>query len=83
MESEIADVGMLALEDAESGELVWLDTSDPAWRKGFSQRAGQFEATKQRTLASAGVDRVKIQTDQDYARALTIFFQKRNKRIRH
>jgi uncharacterized protein (DUF58 family) len=83
LESEIADVGMLALEDAESGELVWLDTSDPTWRQGFSQRTGQFEAVKQKTLANAGVDRVKIQTDQDYAKALTIFFQKRNKRIRH
>jgi len=83
MESEIADVGMLALEDAESGELVWLDTSDPAWRQRFARRTGQFEAVKKKTLANAGVDRVKIQTDQDYAKALTVFFQKRNKRIRH
>jgi hypothetical protein len=83
MESEIADVGMLALEDAESGELIWLDTSDPAWRDRFARHSNQFEATKQRTLAGAGVDRVRIQTDQDYAKALTIFFQKRNKRIRH
>ncbi len=83
MESEIADVGMLALEDAESGELVWLDTSDPAWRQAICPaywpvRSGQAEDPGQR-----GVDRVQIQTDQDYAKALTIFFQKRNKRIRH
>ena len=83
MESQIADVGLLALEDAESGELVWLDTSDPAWQRRFAQRTGQFETVKQKTLANAGVDRVKIQTDQDYAKALAIFFQKRNKRIRH
>jgi uncharacterized protein (DUF58 family) len=83
MEAEIADVGMLALEDAESGELVWLDTSDPTWRNRFAHCGGQFEAAKQRTLAGAGVDRVRIQTDQDYAKALTVFFQKRNKRIRH
>jgi len=83
LETEIADVGMLALEDAESGELVWLDTSDPEWRDLFSQRTRQFEATRRKTLASAGVDRVQIQTDQDYAKALTVFFQKRNKRIRH
>jgi uncharacterized protein (DUF58 family) len=83
MEAEIADVGMLAIEDAESGDLVWLDTSDPEWRARFSQRAGQFETDKQKTLANAGVDRIQIRTDKDYARALTIFFQKRNKRIRH
>jgi uncharacterized protein (DUF58 family) len=83
MESEIADVGMLALEDAESGELVWVDTSDPAWRRLFARSTNQFESAKRSTLASAGVDRVRIQTDEDYARALTVFFQKRNKRIRH
>lgn len=83
LEAEIADVGILALEDAESGELLWLDTSDPAWRQIFARRTGQFEAEKRRTLASAGVDRVAIRTDQDYAKALTIFFQKRARQIRH
>ena len=83
LESEIADVGMLALEDAESGQLIWLDTSDPEWRGRFAQRTQRFDAAKRKTLASAGVDRVAIRTDQDYAKALTIFFQKRAKQIRH
>ena len=83
METEIANVGLLTLEDAESGELVWLDTSDAAWRDLFALRTSEFETTKRRTLANAGVDRVQIRTDRDYAKALTIFFQKRNKRIRH
>jgi uncharacterized protein (DUF58 family) len=83
LEAEIPDVGMLALEDAESGELVWLDTSDPAWRQRFAVETVQFESAKRRALANAGVDRVRIGTDEDYAQALTLFFQKRNKRIRH
>jgi uncharacterized protein (DUF58 family) len=83
LEAEIADVGTLTLEDAESGELVWLDTSDPAWRQQFAQSTSQFVEAKRKTLASAGVDRVPIRTDQDYAKALTIFFQKRAKQIRH
>jgi uncharacterized protein (DUF58 family) len=83
LETEIADVGLLALEDAESGELVWLDTSDPAWRQSFALQTSTFESAKRRTLASADVDRVAIRTDQDYAKALTIFFQKRAKQIRH
>jgi uncharacterized protein (DUF58 family) len=83
LEAQIADVGTLALEDAESGEMIWLDTSDPAWRDQFARRTSHFEMTKRKTLASAGVDRVQIHTNQDYAKALTIFFQKRNKRIRH
>jgi len=83
LEKNIADVGMLALEDAESGELVWLDTSDPSWRALFAERTRQFEQAKSKTLANAGVDRIQINTDQDYAKALTLFFQERVKRIRH
>jgi uncharacterized protein (DUF58 family) len=83
MDTEIADVGMLALEDAESGELIWLDTSDPDWQEMFEQRTRRFEVEKRKALANAGVDRVSIRTDEDYAKALAIFFQKRNKRIRH
>jgi uncharacterized protein (DUF58 family) len=83
LEAGIADVGVLALEDAESGELVWLDTGDPAWRQVFERRTRRFDTDKRKALANAGVDRIQIRTDQDYARALTIFFQKRAKRIRH
>ncbi|MGD8737191.1 MAG: DUF58 domain-containing protein [Anaerolineae bacterium] len=82
LEDEIADVGMLALEDAESGDLIWLDTSDRGWRQLFDRRARAFEEEKRKALAGAGVDCVRIETDQDYAKALTLFFQKRNKQIR-
>jgi uncharacterized protein (DUF58 family) len=83
LESAIADVGLLALEDAETGELVWVDTSDTAWREWFAAHAAQFETVKKKTLANAGVDRVQIHTDQDYAKALTLFFQKRARQIKH
>lgn len=83
LEAGIADVGVLALEDAESGELVWIDTGDPAWRQIFERRASRFDTDKRKTLANAGVDRIQIRTDQDYAKALTIFFQKRAKQLRH
>ena len=83
LEAGIADVGVLALEDAESGELVWLDTGDPAWRQIFERRTSRFDTDKRKTLANAGVDRIQIRTDQDYAKALTIFFQKRARQIRH
>jgi uncharacterized protein (DUF58 family) len=83
LETKIADVGVLTLEDAETGELLWLDTSDPVWQDTFAQRTSQFETTKNKVLANAGVDRIKINTDQDYVKALTIFFQKRAQRLRH
>ena len=83
LETHMPDVGLLALEDAETGDLVWVDTSDPAWRKLFSERSMHFEEAKRVAMSRAGVDRIQIGTEQDYARALTRFFQKRNRRIRH
>jgi uncharacterized protein (DUF58 family) len=82
LETDIANVGLLALEDAESNEVVWVDTSDPAWRETFAQQTGRFKEAKKKVLASAGVDQVRIDTDQDYVKALTLFFQKRARRLR-
>ena len=41
MEQEIADVGIIALEDAESGQQTWVDTGDRRWRREFSERSGE------------------------------------------
>jgi uncharacterized protein (DUF58 family) len=83
LETDIAGVGVLALEDAESGELVWVDTSSRAWRHAFSQQVTQLEGAKKGVITNAGVDRIDINTDQDYVSALTLFFDKRTQRIRH
>ena len=83
LEHHIANVGVLALEDAETGELLWLDTGNPAWQAGFAEQTRQFEASKNKVLANAGVDQIKIETDHDYIKALMIFFQKRAQRLRH
>ena len=83
LETDIANVGLLTVEDAESQELVWIDTSDPVWREAFAQQTNRFREAKNKVLANAGVDQVKINTDQDYVKALTLFFQKRAQRLRH
>jgi len=83
LESRIADVGVLALEDAETGELLWLDTGNPAWQAAFADQTRRFETSKNKILANAGVDQIKIETDHDYIKALMIFFQKRAQRLRH
>lgn len=83
LENEIANVGLLALEDAETGEIVWVDTSSREWQRNFRQQRQQFNETKVKALANAGVDQIDINTDQDYAQALTLFFQQRARRLRY
>ena len=83
MESDIADVGLIALEDAESGEIVWVDTSDPRWRGGFAENVAQHDDAKLAVFHKAGIDRLDIDTGRDYVDELTRFFQRRAQRMRH
>jgi hypothetical protein len=67
----------LALEDAESGELVWVDTGSVAWRKAFRKQVAERTAVKRRIFNRAQVDRIGVTTEQDYVGALAKFFQRR------
>lgn len=82
LESDMANVGLLALEDAETGEIAWVDTSSRAWQRRFAEQTRQFNTAKNQVLAGAGVDTVAINTDQDYVQALALFFQKRARQQR-
>lgn len=81
METKIEDVGVMVLEDAETGELVWVDTSSSNWRDAFADYTRQFEEAKTRLFNSARVDRINVSTPDDYVGALVKFFQKRERRL--
>lgn len=82
LEQEMADVGVVALEDAESGRLVWVDTSSRRWRRAFQRRALDLAADKQQVFRRTGVDHIQISTGRDYTVALTAFFKSRARRAR-
>ena len=81
LEREVADVGLLTLEDAETGAMSVVDTSSPAWREAFARQVGQHEAAKSQVFASLGVDSIKVATGTDYAAKLTAFFRLRARRL--
>ena len=83
LDRDIADVGLLAVEDPESGVIEWIDTGNKKWQEAFRTRMGALEAEKTRVFRQASVDRIDIHTDEEYSVALTRFFQDRAKRIRH
>jgi uncharacterized protein (DUF58 family) len=82
LELEIPNVGLLALEDAESGEISWVDTSQSSWRRAFQDRAAQRDTDKTQLFRETRVDRVPITTAEDYANALMHFFKARARRLR-
>ena len=80
MEHQIPDVGLMVLEDAETGGLEWVDTSNKAWREAFEARTLDLEQQKRRLLSSLAIDHIQISTDKDYVVELNEFFARRSRR---
>jgi uncharacterized protein (DUF58 family) len=81
-EAELPDVGQLAIEDAESGELIELDTTDEKVRSRFAEMARQRIESLRRALAGEGVDALNLDTREPYEPALRSFFKNRERRMR-
>jgi uncharacterized protein (DUF58 family) len=81
-EAELPDVGQLAIEDAESAELIELDTADDTVRSRFAELARQRLDNLRRALAAEGVDNLSLDTREPYEPALRSFFKNRERRIR-
>ena len=81
LEREMADVGIIALEDAESGHRRWVDTGDRQWRAAFSERVARMDAEKSDVFAAAGVDHVRVSTERDYVAEVGGFFRNRLSRL--
>ena len=81
MEHEIADVGIMSLEGAESGETLSVDTGSSEWRREFSERVARVEEGKNDVFIAAGVDRVRVTTARDYVPEVGAFFKNRLRRL--
>lgn len=77
---ELPDVGVLTLEDAESGAQVEIDTSDSAVRRGYGELAAGRREALIPALRGAGLDLLDLSTDQPYLPALLGFFRARQRR---
>jgi uncharacterized protein (DUF58 family) len=78
-ESALPPVGFVTLRDAETDELLELDTSHPRVRALFARAANEREQKLTGWLRRANVDRLAIQTDQPYAQSLQRFFRLRER----
>ena len=76
------DVGFITLRDAETGELVEVDTRHRAVRDLFATRAAQRSRALGDELKRVGVDQLAIDTQRDYLVSLRRFFEMREKRFR-
>jgi len=81
-EVELPDVGPMLMDDAETGEQIYVDTHDRTFRRRFEEAARLRSATLSDAFARSGVDAVSLSTDDDLVRAIVRMAALRRRRRR-
>jgi len=79
-ENGMPNVGIVTIEDSETGELVEIDTANDALRQRFAEIAQDRTAQLQRAFTGEAVDSLRITTDQSYVAPLMAFFKNRKRK---
>jgi len=82
-ELELPEVGLLEMRDAESGELVLLDTSSKTVRNAWSAQAVEDADRRLGWMRRHRIDRLPIQTGESFVETLSAFFRQRGARMEH
>jgi len=81
-ETHLPSIGLLEFEDAETGERLYLDSSDDFLRNELKKRRDSFVESRNKAFKSMSMDSVDISTDRSYIKPLILFFRTRAKRFR-
>ena len=79
-ETELPDIGPIVMEDAETGEQLYVDTHDKKFRQRFAESAQRREAELEQAFTHAGVDVLSLSTEEDLIRAIIRFAALRQQR---
>ncbi|MBD3348535.1 MAG: DUF58 domain-containing protein [Candidatus Eisenbacteria bacterium] len=79
-EDELPRLGLVEMEDPESGERVVVDTGDRAFLERFHERRAREAEERRRLFRRLGVDSINVSTDRDYVEPLEKFFRTRSRR---
>jgi uncharacterized protein (DUF58 family) len=75
------NIGIITLEDAETGEQVEVNTADRSMRTQFADLVDKYETELSRTLRRNNIDAITLRTGDDYLPALRSFFKQRERRL--
>jgi len=81
-ETHFPDIGLIEFEDAETGEVIYLDTGDDFLKNELARRRSSFMESRNRVFKSMGLDSIEISTNKSYIEPLILFFRIRAKRFR-
>ena len=76
-EAELPDMGLTRVIDTESGQEIWVDTSDKKLRDNYAKLFKENQAQLKSLFGKSGSDLVSIRTDESYIIALMNMFKRR------
>jgi uncharacterized protein (DUF58 family) len=79
-ETELPDIGVVIMEDAETGEQLYVDTHDRRFRVHFQEAARHRQAALDQAFRHAGVDVLSLSTEDDLVQAIVSFAGLRRQR---
>ncbi|MDR0814575.1 MAG: DUF58 domain-containing protein [Bacteroidales bacterium] len=77
-EATLPAVGLVQFRDAETGQMLWADTSSALLRQQYAQHWNKAQASLDDTFRRYGIDNAFIRTDEDYVKPLIKLFKQRN-----
>ncbi len=80
-ETILPSAGLMKFRDAESGKVIWVDTSSKTVRDKFKQQSLQHKKYLNTLFSKAGIDAIEIASDQDYVPPLRKLFRVRSRRV--
>lgn len=80
LEMDLPDLGLLVVQDAETGEQVFVDTHDRTFRARFAAAAARREMALRTAFGDAGVDALELSTDDDLVDTILRFADLRKRR---
>jgi uncharacterized protein (DUF58 family) len=82
LEMQLPELGLFVMQDAETGEQLFVDTQDRAFRRRFAAATQQREQDLRAAFQRAGVDALELSTADDVGRSILQFAQARRRRSR-
>jgi uncharacterized protein (DUF58 family) len=82
-ESELPSVGLMDVEDMETGEIVSVNTSNAQLRKGYREHMQAAQARRDRMFRQLNIDSIDLRTDEDFTPRLHEFFKVRARRFHY
>src|SRR5581483_7252063 len=81
LEEELPRLGLMAVEDPETGELGYVDTRRRTVREAYAKELGRRNAARDKLFGRLGLDQVQLRIGDDYVKPLVAFFRRRERRM--